>query len=133
MNYSSQFADFFNGIDWIGVAKVVLGFIMFCLGILCLYVTFSFRGWYDKLEQLEYEANQQSDEAILELSAARARMTILKNRLFAAPEEKPASAELMQHAGKVLMMALVKERSAFQWGMLGLNLARSAWAYWRNK
>jgi hypothetical protein len=121
--------DYLGRIDWVLTGEIVL-IAFFWVGIVIgLWVTINFQRWYEKLVRMERTALLDRDEAMFVFTNVRARLAEIRARTAAVPDK----AILSEGVQTAIRMLVKGERNPFQWGMLGMKLARTAWKVLKEK
>jgi len=118
---------------WIDIGKCILIMLMVVLAFVCLLIFLNFRRWHADLSRQEHTANRLRDDVMFNFTATRARLGGVRERI-SERSRAPASRvteELVKGVGSALMMVIQKERSVFQWGMLGLRVGQAAVQLWK--
>jgi hypothetical protein len=121
--------EMLNRIDWVMTAKAVLLVFFWIAIIVGLWISLNFQRWYEQLARMERTALLDRDEAMFIFTSIRSRLADIRERTAAMPEQTV----LAQGVRSALTMLVKGERNPFQWGMLGLKLARSAWKVLKDK
>lgn len=115
---------------WLIVGKLVLASIMLFFSFCGFYILFRFQEIYNQLATAEMQAMRARDDAMFHFTAVRSRLADLKERSKAPDADTQA---IVKGATTAIMLVLRKERSMLSWGLLGLKVARSAWAHFKQK
>jgi len=122
-------------INWITAGKIVFTIIAFTFSIIGIYIVFNIRRWHTTLVLMEHHANLMRDDAMFNMTAFRASLETAKSKITDA-ENKVTGLGLetvfnnkfvMDQAISVLKLFLQKEKSIFQIGSIGLNVAKALW------
>jgi hypothetical protein len=118
-----------NRIDWVMTAEVVLLTFFWIAIIAGLWITINFQRWHELLVRMERNALLDRDEAMFIFTSVRARLADIRQRMAPMPEQ----ATLAEGVQTAIGMLVRKEKNVFQWGMLGLKMARVAWKVLKEK
>jgi hypothetical protein len=121
--------EMLNRIDWVMTAKAVLIAFFWVAIVVGLWISLNFQRWYEQLVRMERTALLDRDEAMFIFTSIRSRLADIRERTAEMPEQTV----LTQGVRSALTMLVKGERNPFQWGMLGLKLARSAWKVLKEK
>jgi hypothetical protein len=123
--------DFLGQPFWLIAGKLVLCTIMLLMSFCGFYILFRFQELHDALANMEMNAMRSRDDAMFQFTAVRSRLADLRERGQAPDDDTQAA--IVKGATAAVMLLLRRERGMLQWGMLGLKVARSAWAHFKQK
>ncbi len=114
---------------WVDVAKIVLGTFMLIASIAAFYVSLKFPQWCEQLVVLEKLAGHVRDDAMFEMTAARARLAKVKKSLEYRPPNPQTidvKAILAENVVPILALVLKRERTLAQFGALAGKIGITA-------
>jgi len=118
---------------FLGFGKIILVLIMLAASFVCLLVFRNSSSWRKQLSLLELECDDARDAVVLQATIARSQLAEVYERLT-TQQEKPeieVISNLIKQAMPLVSLFMSKETSLIKWGMAGVNLARSAFDYFK--
>ncbi len=119
---------------WSEAGTIVLVALMFGASLLSLYVTWHFSSLCSKLNELEEQAVNFRDRAVLEMAVTRSALSRFNYR-FQQVESRPVlNRELLQE-GAILALRLIKHEplALLRTSFWGWKLAGSVFQYFKQK
>lgn len=109
-------------------AKVIFSIIMLVVATVCFWVFFNRRRYFEALYRQEHFAEHLRDDVLFEMTAARARMGDIEERLRRPkrPDTARLNQMIIEHGGAAVMLLMKQERGLLQWGLWAAKLGKSA-------
>ncbi len=116
-------------------AKIVLSLIMLAVSALCFALFFKRHDLQQSLAQQELLADRARDDLLFEMTALRARLSTVGERMQRQPAPDPNKMNklLVQYASAAVMMVLQKERRFLSWGLWAAKLGKAAFDHFKTK
>jgi len=116
-------------------AKIVFSLMLLLMSFAGVLLLVNYQRFMHDLQQMEIAADQERDNVMFNFTVARANLQQLKDR-FSIPllkEAAPSINDLLTHVGSLAFLVMRKDPNLLKWGGTILNLAKSAYSYFKGK